>query len=172
MARIGLPQQQYLNQQNAINRNQAGALTTLSRSANPSAGLASIVRAGNDANNALNAQDAAARQQNQRFAIQQNAILGDQALAKQQYDKFDKYTENFNRAASLRGAADQNLNNAFNSAGQLAGGLYQAGQINNTGLTMGELHNNPVLPQAQSLGFGGSQYAPYQNPFLNYNFNG
>jgi hypothetical protein len=123
MAQIGLPQQQYNNQLNGINQNQTGAINALSHSANPGAGLASIVRGGDNAVGNLNAQDAMARQQNQRFAIGQNGILGQQELAKQQYDKFDKYSENFNQAAADRSAANSNLNNAFNGASQLAGSL-------------------------------------------------
>ena len=149
MARIGLPQQQYDNQQNAIARNQAGGLRQLGFSANPGAGIASIVRAGNDANNNLNAADAAARVNNQHFAIQQNGIMGQQELARQQSDKFDKYTENFNHAQALEGAGQQGLNNVVNSGAQLAAGFAS----NGTGLGFGnsnngDAHINTVLPGA------------------------
>jgi hypothetical protein len=123
MAGVGLPQQQYNNQLNAINRNQAGGIFTLSRSANPGANLAALVRAGNDANGNLNAQDAAARQSNMRLFLGQNAALGQQRLAQQQYNKFDKYTEDYNKAAALRGASNQNLNNAVSGAAGMATGL-------------------------------------------------
>lgn len=123
MARVGLPQQQYNNQVNAIARNQASGLQTLGRSANPGSGVASVVRAGNDANNMLNAQDAAARQQNQRFLIGQNSVLGSQKLAQQQYNKFDRYTENFNRAQGLRGAANANIQNGVTGAANMAANL-------------------------------------------------
>lgn len=124
MALIGMPQQQYNNQLNNIQQNQAGAIGALSRSANPGAGLASIVRGGDNATNQLNAQDAMMRQDNQRYMIGQNAQLAQQKLAKQQYDKFDKYTENFNQAAALRGAANQNLQNGITGAAQMATNLY------------------------------------------------
>lgn len=123
LAQVGLPQQQYNNQQNAVLRNQAAGIQTLGRSANPASGVAAVVRASNDANNTLNAQDAAARQQNQRFYIGQNGILGQQKLAQQQYNKFDKYTEQFNKAAALRGAANQNIQNGINGASSMAMGL-------------------------------------------------
>jgi hypothetical protein len=126
MAQIGLPQQQYNNQLNAIGRNQASGLQTIGRSANPGTGVAQVVRASNDANNNLNAQDAAARQSNQRFFIGQNQNMAQQQLAKQQYDKFDNYTENFNRAQSLRGAANQDFNGAVNAASNVATGLAMA----------------------------------------------
>jgi hypothetical protein len=163
MARIGLPQQQYDNQQNAISRNQAGGLTQLGLSANPGAGVASIVRAGNDANNSLNAQDAAARMNNQRFAIQQNGVMGQQELAQQQSDKFDKYTENFNRAQALEGAANQNLNNSVNSAATLAGGLASSGAFNKSTVkndgNQGDAHIDTVLPGATTV-------KGYDNPAL------
>lgn len=126
MAQTGIPTQQYNNQLNNINRNQAGAIGALGQSANPSGGLASIVRAGDDADNKLNGQDATARQANQRYAIGQNGILGQQELAAQQYNKFDKYSENFNQAAALQGASNQNLQNTVSSASALTGDLYSA----------------------------------------------
>lgn len=131
MAQTGIPTQQYNNQLNSINRNQAGAIGALGQSANPSGGLASIVRAGDDANNKLNGQDATARQANQRYAIGQNGILGQQELAAQQYNKFDKYSENFNKAAALQGASNQNLQAGLGGASQLAGDLYTANRYGN-----------------------------------------
>jgi len=90
------------------------------------------VRAGDNATNTLNAQDAAARQANQRFYIGQNGILGQQKLAQQQYNKFDKYTEQFNKAAALRGAANQNIQNGINAISSTATGLYGLGDGNDT----------------------------------------
>lgn len=126
MAQIGLPQQQYNNQMNGILGNQAAAIGSLSNSANPGANLAAIVRQGDAATGNLNAQDAAARQNNQRYAIAQNAQLGQQQLAAQQYNKFDKYTENYNQSAALKGAAGQNMQNGINGLAQSAGALYGA----------------------------------------------
>lgn len=145
MSQVGLPQQQYDNQVNNIYRNQSSGLNTLSRSANPGAGVAAVVRAGNDATNTLNAQDAAARQTNQRFYIGQNENLGQQQLAKQQYDKFDKYTENYNKAAALRGAANQSIQNGINGAASLAGGLYGAGASAAGKLTAGAVNGTSDL---------------------------
>lgn len=129
MAQIGLPQQQYNNQLNAINQNQAATIGALSRSANPGANLAAIVRGGDNATANLNAQDAAARQNNDRYYIGQNAALGQQKLAQQQYNKFDKYTEDYNKSAALRGASAQNLQNGINGAAGLASSLYGMNQL-------------------------------------------
>lgn len=178
MAQIGLPQQQYNNQLNAINRNQASGVQALGRSQNPTGSIASIVRAGNDANNNLNAQDAQVRQQNQLGVINQNSAMANQKLAQQQYNKFDRYTENFNQAQAYRGAANQNINGGLNSAAQLAGGLasVQAGNENGmqtTGQTNGTISQPPMNGRQpdylQSKGFGSNFGATPYNPNNPYN---
>lgn len=179
MAQIGLPQQRYNNQLNAINRNQASGIQALGRSQNPSGSIASIVRAGNDANNNLNAQDAQVKQQNQLGLINQNAAMGNQKLAQQQYNNFDRYTEKFNQAQAYRGAANQNMQNGLNSAASMAGGLASLnGNSNSMGLTAGQVNNTPSLPQAmsgyqpnylQSKGFGSNFGATPYNPNNPYN---
>lgn len=167
MAQIGMPQQQYNNQVNAINQNQAGAIAAQNNSANPGANLASIVRQGNAATGNLNAQDAAAKQNNQRFAIGQNGLMGQQKLAQQQYNNFDKYTENFNQAQAYRGAANANFQNGVNGASQLAGGLYGMGQLGYSGQTMGQMTGSPKLsasgatPAISNSGFGAQPVADH-----------
>jgi len=116
MAQRGLPQQQYNNAVNGINQNNAAGLATLSRSANPGAGVAALTRQSDNAHAGLDASDAAARDNNQRFFINQNAQVGNQQLAKQQNDVFDKYTRDFNQVQAYRGAAQDNYNNAVNGA--------------------------------------------------------
>lgn len=153
MAQTGIPQAQYNNQLNGINQNQAGAIGALSQSANPGAGLASIVRAGNSAVGNLNAQDATARAANQRFAIGQNGILGQQELAAQQYNKFDKYSENFNRSQALKSAANTDMQNAFDGASKLANGLA-------TNYTLGHGNYGFGNPASYS-GASTSQMSPY-----------
>ena len=78
MAQTGLPQEQYLNQVNAINRNQAGGLASLTKTGNNAGGIASMVRAGNDANNNLNAQDAMARNRNLLNLLHERTQLANQ----------------------------------------------------------------------------------------------
>lgn len=169
MAQTGIPQQQYQNQLNAINRNQAAGVQALGRSQNPTGSIASIVRAGNDAANQLNAQDAMAQQNNQRFAMGQRGMLGQQRLAQQQYNKFDKYTENFNQAAALRGAANQNFNNASNGIFQLgaagiSSGLFGGGDKSLTQPTMaGSQTPNFLQRNGYNGTFGATQY---NNPYL------
>lgn len=151
MARMGLPQQQYLNQQNAIQRNQAGALNTLGRSANPSAGLASIVRAGNDASNNLNAQDAAARNRNTLLLMQQRGILAGAKQNAWNYNYADKYSENLAQSQALRGAAAQNIGGAFNTLGQAGMMAVNAGAFDGGG-SQGQVNSvatqgTPIAPQ-------------------------
>lgn len=152
MARVGLPSQQYNDQLNAINRNQAGGLGALGKL--DSGGVAGVVRQSNDAHNHLNAQDAQARQANERYAIGENAQLGAQKLAQQQYNKFDNYTEQYNKSAALRGAANQNLQNGINGAAQTATNLYGLNQMNGANETMGQrLGTTPI--DGSQLGHAG-----------------
>jgi hypothetical protein len=128
MAQVGLPQQQYNNAMNGINRNLSVGIGAAGRSSNPTGSIASIVRGTNDAQLNLDAQDANARMNNQRFAIGQNAVLGQQMLAKQQWDKFGKFQENAAASRALSAAGDQNINNAANT---IAGaGLQYLGNMN------------------------------------------
>lgn len=119
MAQQGIPQQQYNNQINNINQTQAGAIAAEQNSANPGSAITSTVRAGNQAKATLDAEDAQARENNQRYFIQQNAAYGNQELAKQQNDVYDKFTRDFNQMQAYRGAANQNYNNAISGAQNL-----------------------------------------------------
>lgn len=144
MARVGMPQQQYNNAINNIGRNQAGAIRQLGRSANPGAGLASMLRSSNDATMNLDAQDANARMNNQRFAFGQRGMMGQQRLAKQNWDKFGNYQEKAATIAQQLGSGKQNAFGALNDLSQL-------GQI---GMMTGQ--------------FGGKQSVAPTTPGLNY----
>lgn len=117
-ARVGMSQQQYNNTLNNVNRNQAGALRMFGKTGRAGS-LASLVRAGNDATMNLDAQDAAMRATNKRFAFGQRGIMGQQRLAKQQWDKFDKYNENAQAAAALQGAGRQNAMGSLDGISKL-----------------------------------------------------
>lgn len=151
MSEVGLPQQQYNNAMTGIDRNQAGALRVLGNSANPGAGLASIVRSGNDATNGLNVQDANARTANQRLYMQQNQNMANQELAKQQYDKFDKYNEFAQKAAAEQGAGLQNMFGALDGASQIG-----MAALSNSGF--GPPNRRAMLPGAMSAGIGAGNY--------------
>jgi len=113
MAQDGIAQPAYNNQLNNIQQNQAGAISGLNNSANPGAGLASIVRQGNNATNNLNAEDAMARNRNTLLALQQKGILAGANQNAFNYNYADKYSENLAKSQALRGAGTQNLGGAF-----------------------------------------------------------
>lgn len=161
MARVGLPQEQYNNQLNLIGRNQAGGLATLGRSANPSAGLASLIRAGNDATMNLNAADANARQRNLMTFMQQRQILGGQRQSVWDWNNKQKYLSNLEKEQALRGAGNQNVMGALgdvtSGASQLAlmGGFGGANPTSTTG-NPNPLFNNGI----QTFEFNKKNYNP------------
>jgi hypothetical protein len=118
MGRVGLPQQQYNQAQQNFQRNQAGALRQFGRMGNPR-GLAGMVRAGNDATMNLDVADAQARLANQRAAMGYRGQMGQQQLAKQQWDRFGKYQENAAAASALMGAGRQNQMGALSELSQV-----------------------------------------------------
>jgi len=133
MARTGLPQQQYNNALNNIQRNTAGVLTSFGRSGNKG-GLASILRGSNDAVLNLDAQDANARMQNQRFAFGQRTNLAQEENRVFDWNKRQKFLMLKTQSEALKGAGMQNLMGAFNDTTQLgAMGLMGQNQSQATG---------------------------------------
>ena len=137
MAQIGLPSQQYNNSINNINSNQAAALATAQNSNNPAGVIQGVVGQTNRAKANLDAEDAQARENNQRYFIQENSQLGHRKDQQEQANVFDPYTRDFNLMQAYRGAGQQNLNTAAGQAGQL--GL---AYLNYT-------QNNPKTPTVQ-----------------------
>jgi len=119
MAELGLPTQQYNNAENNINQTQAASIVAAQNSNNPAAAISNITRQTNQAKARLDAEDAAARETNQRYFIGENSQIGQQKLQKQQNDVYDKFTRDFNQMQAYRGAAQQNFNNAASGAQQL-----------------------------------------------------
>lgn len=134
MSQVGLPQEQYQNQANAINRNQAGGLASLTRTGNNAGGIASIVRAGNDANNTLNAQDAMARNRNLLNLLQERRQLANQRDKAWDWNYQQKYLGNLAKSNSIRGAANQNINGAFNELGGTGIAMLGGGGSGGTGV--------------------------------------
>ena len=168
MAQIGLPQQQYNNAQNGINRNLAGGLSILGRSANPGAGLASLLRARNDSQLSLDVQDANARQGNQRLVMNANNQMAGQKLAQQDWNQFKRYEEN---AAAIRGqkaAARQNIFGGLSDLATLGVTLMDEGNSDGSSKSQNQQSSTPSLynqPQVnpynaygtqQPFGFGSS----------------
>lgn len=134
-AQVGTPQEQYNNQLNAINRNQAGGIQALGRSQNPAGSISSIVRAGNDASNTLNAQDAIARNRNLLNLMQQRQTLAQQKQGAWDWNSRQKYLGLLAKSQALRGASIQNVNGAFNdisgAGSAVLGGYAQKGLMGN-----------------------------------------
>lgn len=126
LAQVGLPQQQYNNQFNQINSNTATGIAAAQRSNNPSA-IGGVISGANAAGANLNAEDAQARQNNQRVFMQANEQLGGQKIAQQQSNIFDPYTQKYNEMQADKGAGLQNLNSSFGDIGQLGGLAMQYG---------------------------------------------
>lgn len=146
MAQRGLPQAVINQQTDQNNQNQAGAIQAVSRSANPGAGVASIVRQGDQAQEKLAAEDAQARDNNQRYFISQNSQMAGQEIAKQQSDVFDKYTRNFNQMQADRGAGLQNLNTAGQDTASLGGTALQYAYNPTTAAPQTFAQKNGVAP--------------------------
>lgn len=124
MAKNGMPSQQYNNALNNIGRNQAGGLRLASRKGGTS-GIASILRAGNDATANLDVQDSIQKNRNMLNLLQERRVLGGQKQAAWNWNTRDKYLENLAKEQALRGAGNQNLAGAFNDATQMGVALSQ-----------------------------------------------
>lgn len=117
MAREGLSESQYTRGLQNIGRNQAGALRMASALGGGSAfrALSNITRQSNEATGNLDFQDAQARRNNMLLAMQQRGVLGQQQLAKQQWDKFDNYKEKAQAKQALIGGGLKNMFGALSS---------------------------------------------------------
>lgn len=124
MALSGLPEAEYQRQLQAINRNEALALSALKDRRSALAGTTNIQQSTNDALMDLAAKDAMARTQNQKIALGQ---------ADRQSGKKDQQAAYARESANaLSGAAMQNI---FNSAGYGAmalGGAFGNGTASNS----------------------------------------
>lgn len=139
MAMQGLPQEVINQQTNATNQNQAAAIDAISKSSNPGAGVTSVTRQGDLAAEKLAAEDAQARENNQRYFIQENEKLGNQKMQEQQANVFDPYTRKFNEMQAYRGAGMQNVNTGFQDVTQLGG------------MALNYAANNPSRPQYKNI---------------------
>jgi len=128
MGRVGLPQQQYTQGLQNIQRSQTSGLRQLGRMGR-GGNVAGLARAGMDATLGLDVADANARMSNQRAAMGYRSQIGQQQLAKQQYDKFGKYEEQAAAAEALKGAGRQNV----------MGGLSDLANIGMTTIAYGDL---------------------------------
>lgn len=128
MGRVGLPQQQYTQGLQNIQRSQTAGLRQFGRMGRGGS-VAGLARAGMDATLGLDVADANARMSNQRAAMGYRSQIGQQQLAKQQYDKFGRYEEDAAAAEALKGAGRQNVMGAFSDLSRV-GLTYMGGGRN------------------------------------------
>jgi hypothetical protein len=126
MGRVGLPQQQYTQGLQNIQRGQTAGLRQLGRMGRGGS-VAGLARAGMDATLGLDVADANARMRNQQSAMGYRSLMGQQQLAKQQYDKFAKYEEEAAAAEALKGAGRQNVMGGLSDLASV-GLTYMGGQ--------------------------------------------
>lgn len=119
MARTGMPSAQYGQAIQNQQRNMNGVVSALSRSANPSAGLASLLRANNDATLNLDVNNANQRIQNRRYLANQRGVLAQQKQNAFDWNYKSKYLADFAKAQALRGSGMQNMMGAFGDVQQL-----------------------------------------------------
>lgn len=114
---------------NDIRQAQANATAAANRSSNPGGAISSIQGNTDVATGKLNAEDEQARDNNQRYFIQENAALGARKDQQEQANVFDPYTRDFNLIQAQRAAGEQSINNAITGAGSLGLGYmnYQQG---------------------------------------------
>jgi hypothetical protein len=115
MARTGLGSQEYNQAQQNIGRNVGTGVRALSRSSNPAAGVAGLVRAQNDATLGLDVSNAAAKRQNILQAIGARREMAGQQLAQQQYQQ-NRYFDKVNQANAMIGAGAQNIGGGLSMA--------------------------------------------------------
>lgn len=115
MARTGLGSEQYNQAQQNISRNVGTGVRALSRSSNPAAGVAGLVRAQNDATLGLDVSNAAAKRQNILQAMGARREMAGQQLAQQQYQQ-NRYFDKVNQANAMIGAGAQNIGGGLSMA--------------------------------------------------------
>lgn len=108
MANIGLSEQQYNNALMQQDQNLSAAVRASGRSGR-NTNTANLLRQANAATLNLNAQDAQARQQNQRALMQQRGILANEEQRVWNWNKAQPYLRMSQRIASLRNAGNQNI---------------------------------------------------------------
>jgi len=156
MAQTGLPQQQYNQALQNMQRNQNGVLTSLGRSANSSAGLASVLRASNDASLNLDVNDAQARMRNQGISMQQRGQLAGEQNRVWDWNNRQKYLQQAQAASAMQGAGKQNMFGALDGLSQVGQSFLAGGGLGSGSGGANQLGSVPQLGQLTQ---------PYQSQF-------
>jgi len=132
MGRVGLPQQQYTQGLQNIQRGQTAGLRQIGRMGR-GGNVAGLARAGMDATLGLDIADANARMANQKAAMGYRSQIGQQRLAKQNWDRFGNYQEKAAAAEALKGAGRQNVMGAFSDLSRVGLTYMGGGESGSTG---------------------------------------
>lgn len=177
LARVGMPSQQYNQAQQNISRNVGTGVRALSRSANPAAGVAGLVRAQNDATMGLDVSNAAAKRQNILQAMGARREMAGQQLAQQQYAQ-NRYFDKVNEANARIGAGTQNMFGGISDIGtagvmSMMGGNKAASLGQDDSAYTGNIGSNLPVGQygtrlfgSQGGGFGSGMLPNIQTPFV------
>lgn len=157
-AQVGLPAPVYNLAQQGLNRNLAGVLRATERQRGYGVNLPSILAQANQSQAGLDAQNAAAMQQNQRVLMNaRQQVAGDNQRVFEN-NELNRYGAMSARIAALRQAGNQNIIGAAGLLGQF--GLL-GGNFNNI---FGGTPQQPGLGLGQSLNYSlgsGFGVAPY-----------
>lgn len=167
LARTGMPMEQYNLARQNIDRSMASGTRALSRSSNPSAGVASMVRAGIEGGLNLDSANASIRRQNILQAMGARRELAGQQLSKQQYAQ-QRYMDQVNQANALRGAGMQNISGALSNVGNIGMGLIGSGMPGSGSQTMGQSFGLPTIPRATGTGINFSGGAVSTTPIVKF----
>lgn len=118
LAKSGMGAEQKNMFQQNINRGLATGTRGLSRSANPSAGVASMVRAATEGGLNMASMDEQIKRQNIREAMGFRREMAGQKLAQQQYNQ-NRYMNAVNQANALKGAGMQNAFGGLSDIGTI-----------------------------------------------------
>lgn len=167
-ALVGMPQEQFNLANQGLQRNQAAGFRQLGRSANASAGLASLVRGGNDAVLNLGAQDAAMRMNNRRFAFGTRSALANEQNRVFDWNKRRKFQEEAAAAAEQIGAGRANAFGALTDLSQIGQSYLGGGAAKGTATGSNAGITNYLPNATLNDGYGGSQpsfnrYNKYSN---------
>lgn len=152
MSLQGLPSEQYEQAKKNIQRQQAAAVASAQDRRSGVANIGAIQQGTNDAYGQLDAQNAAARHQNQLGLIGVNNTTAQWKDRVFDWNEKQKYIQNQNYAMGLLGAGNQNI---YGGVDKLLGGAFQAygsGAFNGAGSSRNPLPNDP------NIGGGGNQY--------------
>ena len=125
MAKEGMPEQSFRNQQENIDRNTATGIRTLQTGRNIAGGVSNIVANANKATSNLNAMDAEARQRNNSILMRYRDVVAG--------EKRRGYEQEAMAAQGLMGAGIQNLAGGLDTLGAGAIGAAELDVLGGTG---------------------------------------